>query len=700
MIFEQVSLKIADPSQIYALTGASGSGKTTLFNILFGLDKDYHGNYQLFGHPAKELTLKEWSHIREQKMRMVFQDNQLIESLTVYQQLFLTGSYNKGQIEDVLRELDLLELKEYQISKLSGGQKQRVGIARAILAEPQILLLDEPTGNLDGLSIQRLMKYLDRLRLKGILIIVITHEAQICELADVVYELAERKIILKKSEIAPQAKLICPSKAEQLSGATNKKHLFLYPLTMAQKNCKKLFFLGIPSVLLMSMFMLAFTAFKGSSLDSIKRLFQGMGETTIVLDTQNLKMDVIREHNQKNIVTSFDGQRIGFSLQDVEGVKAIPRIKNTVLVSDIVSNYDQEGHSFNQTFSNKYVKRILQGTLGSGKNTKKILVHFAKSRIPKKFSTVYNVDDLTFLAGGFPSDGSQELLLPDIYLSLTTQPTKAAEFIGKELVLDVQTQTGEAKQASYTVGGIYQTNYQVALAEEYPIYTSYFEEDEQKNYLTSDSFEFYQKVLTETPESQRFNQKIIATYEDYQAAVGTGLMRMVIEVEQNKDVKEVTTALEQRFPSYQILSQENLKNGEIGQLYKKLTEKLLSGSTVIALLAGLVVVFINKSYSHHRSREFAILYSLGFQRQQLYQMIILERGLFFLICFSLSLGIIRLADNFYFSQTRQFILFKDMFSLTNLLALLGLMLLMELVSVVWGLSEVKQKRLKNYLNAG
>jgi ABC-type lipoprotein export system ATPase subunit len=139
-------------------------GKTTLFNILFGLDVDFTGLYYLFRNNSREISKKEWSSIREYDMRIVFQDYKLCDTMTVYENIVMSGNYSEDGICLILKELGLDELKNQLVTELSGGQKQRVAIARAVISNPKILLLDEPTGNLDSMTADKMMNFLDQLK--------------------------------------------------------------------------------------------------------------------------------------------------------------------------------------------------------------------------------------------------------------------------------------------------------------------------------------------------------------------------------------------------------------------------------------------------------------------------------------------------------------------------------------------------------
>ena len=152
-IIKDAEADFMDPSEIYGIFGESGAGKTTLFQILFGLDQDYEGTYMLFGRDAHSYTAEEWGRIRSKDMPIVFQDFKLLEQMTVYENIYFALSHPQKTKEDeimhLLEEMNLNHLCDHKVSQLSGGEKQRLAICRALINQPQIILLDEPTGSLD-----------------------------------------------------------------------------------------------------------------------------------------------------------------------------------------------------------------------------------------------------------------------------------------------------------------------------------------------------------------------------------------------------------------------------------------------------------------------------------------------------------------------------------------------------------------------
>ena len=196
---DMVSMHIRK-GEFVAIIGASGSGKTTMLNIIGGLDTDYMGSCVVRNKEMSSLSDVECCTLRSRYISYVYQFFNLISFLTVKENVCL-ASLIKGkkvdakELNQVLKLLGLEHKKDRFANELSGGQQQRVAIARAILAHTDIILADEPTGNLDGENAENVMDILKALNKEGKTIVLVTHDLKIANYADRIIRLEQGKIV-------------------------------------------------------------------------------------------------------------------------------------------------------------------------------------------------------------------------------------------------------------------------------------------------------------------------------------------------------------------------------------------------------------------------------------------------------------------------------------------------------------------------
>jgi putative ABC transport system ATP-binding protein len=193
-----VSIEIGQ-GEFVALMGSSGSGKSTLMNILGCLDRPTAGRYFLDGEDVSSLSRDDLADVRNRKLGFVFQNFNLlartsalenVELPLLYSEQALTNAQLRDKAEHVLAAVGLQGRGDHTPSQLSGGQQQRVAIARALINDPEVLLADEPTGNLDSRTSVEVMEIFQSLNEKGITIIMVTHEPDIASYA-------RRNIVMK-----------------------------------------------------------------------------------------------------------------------------------------------------------------------------------------------------------------------------------------------------------------------------------------------------------------------------------------------------------------------------------------------------------------------------------------------------------------------------------------------------------------------
>ena len=198
----EVNMEIKD-GEMVALIGKSGAGKSTLLHILACIDSFDSGEYILNGQSVKELSEEKRSEIRNKEIGMIMQDFALIEEFSVLDNVGVPlyfcedkkkrKNYKKYAMA-ALKEIGIEELASKKINQLSGGQKQRVAIARAIVNDPGLILADEPTGALDSLTSDEVMKVLEGLNQSGKTILIVTHDNEIAQRCQRIIKIEDGRI--------------------------------------------------------------------------------------------------------------------------------------------------------------------------------------------------------------------------------------------------------------------------------------------------------------------------------------------------------------------------------------------------------------------------------------------------------------------------------------------------------------------------
>ena len=187
---KDVSLSV-ERGELLSIVGHSGSGKSTLMNILGCLDTADSGSYLLDGEEMLDKTESQRAVIRGEKIGFIFQGFHLIQTLTAVENVELpllyrgvTQARRRKQAQALLASVGLEKRADHLPNQLSGGQQQRVAVARALAADPPLILADEPTGNLDRASAREVVRILTGLKQRGATVIMITHDTALAAVGD------------------------------------------------------------------------------------------------------------------------------------------------------------------------------------------------------------------------------------------------------------------------------------------------------------------------------------------------------------------------------------------------------------------------------------------------------------------------------------------------------------------------------------
>lgn len=217
---------VIERGEFIAIMGPSGSGKSTAMNLTGSLDLSSKGDIFLEGENIEEMEESELAQLRGKKIGFIFQQFNLVPNLTAKENIMLPMLFQgidknerEEKAEQLLRIVELEDRIDHYPNELSGGEQQRVAIARSLANDPEVILADEPTGNLDSVTGEKVMKFLNKLNDKGKTIIMVTHDFEIARKhAKTIYSLRDGKIEgiekkigekwkkVKMKECAPSAK--------------------------------------------------------------------------------------------------------------------------------------------------------------------------------------------------------------------------------------------------------------------------------------------------------------------------------------------------------------------------------------------------------------------------------------------------------------------------------------------------------------
>jgi ABC-type lipoprotein export system ATPase subunit len=213
-VLRQIALEVAE-GDFVTIMGPSGSGKSTLLAILGMLDSEYDGEYWFGDQAVHSLNVKQRNRLNKENIGFVFQHFHLLDDLTVYENLDIPLSYRdvprkerEARVAEILDRFQIVGKKDLYPTQLSGGQQQQVAVARAVIAQPRVVLADEPTGSLHWSQGEQIMELLRGLNQQGTTIIQVSHDTRVAAYGGRVIELADGWITADR---AAQTKLAASS---------------------------------------------------------------------------------------------------------------------------------------------------------------------------------------------------------------------------------------------------------------------------------------------------------------------------------------------------------------------------------------------------------------------------------------------------------------------------------------------------------
>lgn len=205
---DDIDLRI-DAGEFVAIMGPSGCGKSTLLNMIGLLDRPTGGTYTLEGREVARLPENDLTDIRKRRIGFIFQNFNLIDELSVRENVELALLYHgisaaerRARVDKVLDKVGIAHRANHRPSQLSGGQQQRVAVARAVVAEPPLILADEPTGNLDTAHGEEVMRMLRALNEDGATIVMVTHSPAHADYAGRVVNMLDGRVLVETRRAA------------------------------------------------------------------------------------------------------------------------------------------------------------------------------------------------------------------------------------------------------------------------------------------------------------------------------------------------------------------------------------------------------------------------------------------------------------------------------------------------------------------
>ena len=694
MIFDDVNIEFCDTGEIYCILGESGAGKSTLFQILFGLDNKYEGQYILNGVDAKQYTQNQWSDIRSSLMQIVYQDFKLLENFSVYDNLNYAMNINvenrEDKINDALKKMDLTQHIYKKVNKLSGGEKQRLAFARAIINNPKLILLDEPTGNLDDKNANIIMQYISTLKKDGSMIIIITHDSRVIPYCSNILEIVDKNIITKSKN----NDIIISKIDYEVISKQSKLNSFKYTTKSIKHNLSDILLNNIPVISIFIVFICCLSLLWTNSISSSDKFYNKISDSAIYVTSSNFT-DEYRNSviNDKKPLMN-DGTRINFSNLDLEMVENLEGVDSVTLFNGhITSTDDTNDYTCAHMIEKNNLSNITKSLPSFTRYPNTIEFEFNTLNVPKDYISDYNPKNIALLYGEYPQDESEDILIPEFLAQ--TFDLNIENVIGEKVNINIYEDHSKIISKDYVVSGIYESLYKNSLEDIQIIYLGFrnvvrteLDEKDSTYEMFKNDYLNYGGVL---------DGSLYSSKEVYLNAIGTGMSDMIIKLEDSSYNQEVSFQIQELFPNLKFMSQSKFKTGEYKSLYEAMIKLIVIACLILSVIFGSIIIFLNKSYIKRRNKEVAILYSLGYKKKNIYSILMCEYAIVttinYIIAYVLLFGIY----NLYIKYTVNYFIFEDTF--TPLLICVGyfFIIIMTLFSVIFSINGIKLKKLQNHL---
>jgi putative ABC transport system ATP-binding protein len=212
----EISVEI-EQGEYVSIMGPSGCGKSTLLNVLGMIDRPTSGTYRFLGEDVSDSSERKRAQVRKSNIGFVFQSFNLIDELTIFENIELpllylgwASSDRKDRVEEVMQQVGVADRRNHYPQQLSGGQQQRVAVSRAIVARPKLILADEPTGNLDSAHGRDVMQLIEDLNQSGTTVVMVTHSSSYAECARRTIRLLDGRVVQETEAPLSESKVSVP----------------------------------------------------------------------------------------------------------------------------------------------------------------------------------------------------------------------------------------------------------------------------------------------------------------------------------------------------------------------------------------------------------------------------------------------------------------------------------------------------------